>query len=488
MELDGSNDFVEITDPGAESVLDVTDEITLSACIKIDADTNTHQGVIAKWNSPGDDRSYEIVLLRESDGELRPEMFINTSGEGSGNIGVRGSIGIDPGDGAWHHVAGTFKSDPAGGDTVTDEVKVYLDGNLIGTADAPDDAMIHDSSTPVLIGAENVAPTLFFNGKIDEVRIYDVALTQDQLNTLSCGTVDGLRKGLTSGPDADSDGRIDVVVGVGQLSKTEYDFTMSYVNPSGPDVLIVDTAPAEWIVTEIEGDATGDGPDPLPVDPRDLATFSNDFGDVDVFKTGKGAKSKSSTKILWTPDPNGGEINVLMETRQSPGKKNVKFAPTSCGPLFLNSGPAEVFELDESGDPLDQPPLFTAEPLCLAAVKDLDGGGLVEDGSGDEDGDGLTDLAEACTIGTNPCNPDTDNDGVPDGVDSCPLEGPANAGVGEILEGNGCIRQSQCSDGVDNADQDGFIDWVGVNPGDIGMNPGDADPQCMSIIDDDESS
>ena len=44
----------------------------------------------------------------------------------------------------------------------------------------------------------------------------------------------------------------------------------------------------------------------------------------------------------------------------------------------------------------------------------------------------------------------------------------------------------QCNDGIDN-DGDTFIDSVDVNPGDIGVNPGDADPQCVDAADDDES-
>ena len=63
----------------------------------------------------------------------------------------------------------------------------------------------------------------------------------------------GLTKVLTRGPDVDDDGEIDVVIGVGKLASTAYDFTMTYGNPGGPDVLIVDTAPAEWIVTEVGG-------------------------------------------------------------------------------------------------------------------------------------------------------------------------------------------------------------------------------------------
>ncbi len=232
--------------------------------------------------------------------------------------------------------------------------------------------------------------------------------------------VGAFRKDVTSGPDADGDGEIDVVVEVGQLATTEYDFTIGYSNLGGPPVLIVDTAPAEWIVTEVGGQ-------PVDVDQcGESETVFNDFGLAVVFRNGKlGRKCRSSTKIFWRPDPDGGEINVVMTTRQSPGTNNVKFAPTSCGPLFLNSGPARVFEVDPAtGAPLRDPvtgellpPLFTAEPLLLVAVEDVDGDGIiVPDGSGNEDGDALTDLQDVqhgfdpCSVGTGTLYAGTDQE------------------------------------------------------------------------------
>ncbi len=65
-----------------------------------------------------------------------------------------------------------------------------------------------------------------------------------------------------------------------------------------------------------------------------------------------------------------------------------------------------------------------------------------------------------------------DGDGVADDVDDCPLEGPPTL-PGEIND-NGCNRQSECSDGIDN-DDDGPIDY----PDDL---------SCDSLLDDGEDS
>jgi hypothetical protein len=215
-------------------------------------------------------------------------------------------------------------------------------------------------------------------------------------------------------------GDIDVVVEVAQDSPTEFNFDITYSNPERLAVLIEDTVPAEWNVTAVAGNpiVRGSSRGPQP---------DNNGGTVEVFKAGKGAaKKESATKIHWWPDPDLdlSTINVVVETRQSPDKKNGKFLPASCGALFLNHG-AAVFAIDPATDqPLADPntgerlpPLLDSNNLCLSAVEDVNGGGIIPDGSGDEDDDGLTDFHEACEIGTDPCNDDTDGDGARDGQD-----------------------------------------------------------------------
>jgi hypothetical protein len=219
---------------------------------------------------------------------------------------------------------------------------------------------------------------------------------------------------------------IDVVVEVGKSSTTEYDFDVTYINLGGPAVLVVDTVPAEWLVTDVAGNPIVDGSSGGPKPDGNGGT-----GTVEVFPANLRNPSSSATKIHWRPDPTlASVINVVAEARQSPGKKNVKFAPTSCGALFLNEDGAEAFEVDETGEPLRDPetgeklpPILVSNPLCLAAVEDCNGDGVIApDGSGDEDGDGLSDIEEACQLGTDPCNSDSDGDGVPDGNDPDPLD------------------------------------------------------------------
>lgn len=275
----------------------------------------------------------------------------------------------------------------------------------------------------------------------------------------SCSVVvpDSLIKEVISGPDLDGNNDPDPVVEVGQSISTGYDFKVIYTNLDGPAVLIEDTVPAEW----------------------NAELMDDDGGNATAASANKRGKGKGATKIDWEPDPAGGMITVWAETRAK--RRNGKFSPTACGALFLNKG-AQAYEIDPAtGEPkVDEfgerlPPILESNQLCLAAVADLNGGGLVPDGSGDEDGDTLTDLAEACEIGTDPCLDDTDGDGVLDGADACPLQGAPDASIGEVQDADGCNRQSQCSDGIDN-DNDGPIDF---NGGDL---------SCDDIVDDSEDT
>lgn len=288
-------------------------------------------------------------------------------------------------------------------------------------------------------------------------------------------------KMLTDGPDVDGDGEFDLVIPVKPSTSTTYQWKITWRQPGSPPVLIADTAPAESVVDAINLDGNG-----LPIGCGDAAVFNDPSGHTDVYRGGKSGKNcHSATEIEWSPASDNEMLLVDVSMRVSPGRghKAPVFAPTSCGALDLNRG-AAAFEIDPAtGEPATDPatgeilpPVLVSNALCIAAVRDVNGDGILDrDGSGDEDADSLSDYEEACGLGTDPCLADSDGDGVRDDVDVCPLEGPADPSLGEILDPNGCIRQSQCSDSLDN-DNDGVIDFVG------------GDLSCDDILDDSEDT
>ena len=112
--------------------------------------------------------------------------------------------------------------------------------------------------------------------------------------------------------------------------------------------------------------------------------------------------------------------------------------------------------------------------LCLAAIPDIDDSYL-RDGSGNRDGDGLTDFEEACEVGTDPCDPDTDDDEVDDGDDNCPhipnpnQDDADSDDIGDVcdpdVDGDGVLNDDDICPGFDDGidtDQDGIPDGCDI--------------------------
>jgi len=230
-------------------------------------------------------------------------------------------------------------------------------------------------------------------------------------------------KTLTSGPDRDGDGNIDVVVPINVTIPTEYDFTITW--PGDEPVVIRDRVPAEWDVTHVEFDDTD-----LPLDCGEDTDFVGPYGMVEISRGGKsGKKCNSDTGFDWMPGADDDTLNIQTRARCHDNRNNTFCRPTSCGALYLNYGAVAYQKdpdtgelvLDDNGEPIvvDGP----TDPICLAAVADVDGDGtFIWDGSGDEDGDTFSDYEEACEWGNDPCayTPDSDDDRIPDPQDNCP--------------------------------------------------------------------
>ena len=70
----------------------------------------------------------------------------------------------------WHHLVGVGDSDSA---------RLYIDGSLVATSTGGV-SNINVPGANFRIGYENTRPS-YFNGTIDEVRIYNRALTADEI-------------------------------------------------------------------------------------------------------------------------------------------------------------------------------------------------------------------------------------------------------------------------------------------------------------------
>lgn len=215
-------------------------------------------------------------------------------------------------------------------------------------------------------------------------------------------------KELIAGPDRDGDGVIDRIIEVGQSTPTEVTFRIRFRQPDlVVPAMVLDTVPGNWDLSA-EDCVTGNETDLLLVD-----------------SNGRG---RGPSRIQWHPTDNDSTLTCTIRTRRrgnGRGRGGAVFAPFACGSLEVNAGARAVDSAGNGQSPLFDPdgiPL-RSNRLCLGAVEDANGDGVIDwSGNGDEDGDTLSDWLEACELGTDPCNPDTDGDGAADAVDADPLE------------------------------------------------------------------
>jgi len=164
--FDGDGDYVDI---GKDPSFDITQQITISAWIKVNAFDREWQAIVAKG-----DRAWR---LQRNWGESTLEFACSGLVVPGTNWGqIYGTTDVN--DGHWHHVAGVY-----------DEEKLYLyiDGSLDASAEAPGKIRVNDE--PVYIGENSQTPNRFWNGLIDDVRIYSYALSAEEISEIAQNTL-----------------------------------------------------------------------------------------------------------------------------------------------------------------------------------------------------------------------------------------------------------------------------------------------------------
>ena len=162
LDFDGTDDLV---DCGNASSLRVTGSaITLEAILRADAwRTNVWDGSILnkEQNGTGSDKGY--MLRAGNNGQLSFNL-----GSGSWHELLSPTAAMTTG--TFHHVAGTY-------DGAT--MRLYIDGTEV--ASTPAAFSIADASVNLLLGNSQGNPGRVFHGVLDEVRIWNVARSGDQI-------------------------------------------------------------------------------------------------------------------------------------------------------------------------------------------------------------------------------------------------------------------------------------------------------------------
>lgn len=160
LDFDGVNDFVNTSYSGISGSSPRTVEAWIKTTANADPNAGGSQKTILDWGTFATGRRFTFNILWNNAIRL----------EAQGN-GLSGSISVN--DGNWHHVAAVY--DP----NATNKVSLYVDG-VLDVAGNLTVSVNTGSTLPVRIG-RRIDENNSFVGSIDEVRIWNVAKTQTQI-------------------------------------------------------------------------------------------------------------------------------------------------------------------------------------------------------------------------------------------------------------------------------------------------------------------
>lgn len=197
LDFDGSNEYISIPDANH---LDITGTVTLSAWIRSDSypATGDYDSIIVKGNAGTPAINYGMETYGQSSTQYLTFFFHN----GSSQI-IRGSTGLTTG--VWHHVAVVYND-------AANDIRLYVNGaqeSETVITGSPETTSIITNSVQTEIGSYN-SDRHWFDGRIDEVRVYNRAFSGDevvQLYRLTTPTgIDTGLKGYWSFNGADTTG------------------------------------------------------------------------------------------------------------------------------------------------------------------------------------------------------------------------------------------------------------------------------------------
>lgn len=171
-QFDGVDDRIVILDNEDFTVSDVT----ISAWV-LTTNKSDYKHIISCYGTNTVDQWYNLYL---NSGSGMPQWQVDP-GSGSPPIATGTT---DLADGAWHHVVGVR-------DTKNSLLRVYVDGVLEGTCSSISTNFLNPS-TDFWIGGQAAWSSRYFDGTIDDVRIYNRVLVENEIYQLSDSDLDQL--------------------------------------------------------------------------------------------------------------------------------------------------------------------------------------------------------------------------------------------------------------------------------------------------------
>jgi alpha-tubulin suppressor-like RCC1 family protein len=372
---------------------------------------------------------YVPAIYVGTDGVLRGA-FYTTTGQ---PLMSSGSATVN--DGTWHHVAlvamGTGQ-------------KLYLDGIEIGSVSNITIDHLNLSNNQIGTGAANGRPAApaawyYFQGSIDEVRVWSAARTASELNANKSVALQGNETGLigywrlddgtgASAANAVAGGAAGTLAGANGLPAWVNDGAIQDTDRDGlTDADELARGTTSPLVADSDGDSVVDGSDAFPLD-------AGEWADSDGDGVGDNRDAFPLDASAWLDTDHDGIADDVDSDDDNDG------VPDASDPFPLDA--TEWLDTDHDGignnaDPDDDndgiPDAGDAFPLDAGESLDTDGDGIGNNADLDDDNDGTPDAGDPFPLDAtewidsdhdgigNNADPDDDNDGIPDASDPAPL-------------------------------------------------------------------
>lgn len=198
LKFNGSNQYINLFNSLTSETTGSNKKFSICFWLKLLVNTGAQQAIIGKYDTLSSNRSWTTFL--NSDRSL--SFYTSFDGTASNYRRIDSSAGILPIN-KWVYISITFDGSILSGDGL-DRVKIFISGRNVGTtlgATVGTLGDIFNGNNVLGIGATNIltTPSLFLNGNLDEVRIYNRALQQSEITSLYQSGAEKLLTGTNQG-------------------------------------------------------------------------------------------------------------------------------------------------------------------------------------------------------------------------------------------------------------------------------------------------